>query len=192
MSRVKPPPPPDPACKAVDNQAWCEFHGAYKRFYHRRVKDREREARRPRPVRHPRPDRPGGGLLPTRTIEAPPGGPGRLADATSRAAEQAERLAAEGRRLWAELHTFAARWDGNRQAAEAFLADFTRRVPAGGCGCRESWREALAADPPDLSDARSMMAWSIRVHNRINRKLGKTEMDEATTRRRWDAGGTAP
>jgi hypothetical protein len=97
-----------------------------------------------------------------------------------------EDVGAAGRRLWGELHRFAASWEGDRAVALAWLADFRSRLPSGsGCACRAGWDEAIAADPPDLSSAQALMAWGWRIHNRINVKLDKPAVGWDEAARQW-------
>jgi hypothetical protein len=82
-------------------------------------------------------------------------------------------------RFWFALHTrnvLTARW----------LFEFTRRIPCG--GCRRHWREVVASNPPPLnaSPARTF-AWTVRVHNEINKLLGKPIVDLRTAKRLWSS-----
>ena len=63
-----------------------------------------------------------------------------------------------------------------------FLADFTRRIPSVACGCGGHWESVVAARRLPLGGSpETQFAWTVEVHNAVNRRLGKLEMsvDEA-------------
>jgi hypothetical protein len=94
-------------------------------------------------------------------------------------------LAALGRQLWTELHRWALAWDGNRATAREWLGAFRRRIPQVGCSCRAGWDDAIRANPPDLDRPAELFAWSVLVHNAVNRTLGKPEVSLEEARRTW-------
>lgn len=69
---------------------------------------------------------------------------------------------------WNELHTMS-----NNPAK---LADWEDRIPNYECKCREGYNQFKAADPPDFSSPMAFFHWSVRIHNAVNRKLGKAEL----------------
>lgn len=83
-----------------------------------------------------------------------------------------------GRQLWSELHAFA--WEYPREAtaedqrrAREWLAEWARRVPNFGCGCRRKWLAMVAICPPPLDGAETLYWWTVAAHDRVNRELGK-------------------
>ena len=70
---------------------------------------------------------------------------------------------------WIELHQ-ARDWDLNR------LLQWEQTIPAYGCSCREGYSQIKTEDPPDFLSPMAFFYWSIRIHNAVNRKLGKTEL----------------
>lgn len=86
--------------------------------------------------------------------------------------------------LWRELHRrpFAADYVGGDDSA--WLRDWSARVPCG--DCRMEWVQViLPALPPDFASRQAYFAWTVAVHNRVNRKLGRREWtaDEAAAHR---------
>ena len=69
---------------------------------------------------------------------------------------------------WNELHAM--------QNDPVKLADWESRIPNYECKCREGYELFKATDPPDFSSPMSFFHWSIRIHNAVNRKLGKAEL----------------
>jgi hypothetical protein len=133
-------------------------------------------------------------LVVNRPDPGPPEGPGKPQDETpggrpTETRTQA-RIAPEGlseamlqrlRALWASFHLHALMYRGNQAEELIWLRDFTASVPCG--GCRGHFIDVCNLDPPDLSSRESYFAWTVRVHNAINRELGKPEvsLDEATS-----------
>lgn len=56
------------------------------------------------------------------------------------------------------------------------LADWESRIPNYECKCREGYELFKATDPPDFSSPMAFFHWSVRIHNAVNRKLGKAEL----------------
>lgn len=79
------------------------------------------------------------------------------------------------RTLWAELH---AKQDPNAE----WFSDWLTRVPKS-CGCDKSL-QAIIEDlgTPDYTD---WFAYSVRLHNAVNRKLSKPEIDIEAARAIW-------
>lgn len=93
-----------------------------------------------------------------------------------------------GRRLWAELHAWAAGrpevLDARaRVMAHAWLAAWSRRIPRGpGCHCASEWPVALRISFPDLSTRAALVEWTTAFHDRINARLGKPLHDARSAR----------
>lgn len=56
------------------------------------------------------------------------------------------------------------------------LADWENRIPNYDCRCREGYNQFKAADPPDFSSPMAFFHWTVRIHDAVNRKLGKPEL----------------
>ncbi|MFH5806053.1 FAD-linked sulfhydryl oxidase, partial [Alienimonas sp. DA493] len=84
---------------------------------------------------------------------------------------------------WRMLHEYALRYDGDAEAAGAWLDRFAAGL---GCDdCRGHWRKLTAENPPDLTDAETFFASSVAWHNAVNRRIGKPEVTVAEARERW-------
>ena len=80
----------------------------------------------------------------------------------------------QSRELWEELHL--------KKGADAkWLAGWVKRIPKFGCACRKGFELILREIPPRFDD---WFAWTVEVHNAVNRKLGRKEwtLDEAVAR----------
>jgi len=70
------------------------------------------------------------------------------------------------RQHWKKLHT-------KQNPTPEWFADWLARIPnGGGCNCKRDFRLLLDANPPRYED---WFAWSVEIHNAVNRKLGKRE-----------------
>lgn len=86
----------------------------------------------------------------------------------------------DGPALWAELHTRAIEQIDAKSDA-AWLTAFPNKLPCG--TCRQHWLDLVAAHPPKFGF--DYFAWTVEVHNAINRQLGKPEMSYAAALERW-------
>lgn len=73
--------------------------------------------------------------------------------------------------LWNELHSRTASYGMDQIAEERWLKIFTTWVPCG--KCRRHWKELTAANPADLSSPKAYRDWAIKMHNEVNKSLGK-------------------
>ena len=90
-----------------------------------------------------------------------------------------DKLSTRGPELWCELHHWALTSHSTQNDAIRWLARFEARI---GCGdCRRHWQKLLTEHPPDVESNEDLFAWSVAMHNAINRALNKPEMtmDEA-------------
>lgn len=78
------------------------------------------------------------------------------------------------RNHWHELHT-------KQNATIEWLLDWIARIPPG-CGCGESFESIMLRLPPRFDD---WFAWTVEIHNAVNRKLGKTEITLAEAIELW-------
>lgn len=54
--------------------------------------------------------------------------------------------------------------------------------------CAEDLRSDLVKHPPDVEDREKFSLWMCGLHNRVNKKLGKTEYDCTKWKERWRDG----
>ena len=75
---------------------------------------------------------------------------------------------------WDDLH------DGTVKD-KATLANWELKIPQYGCSCKKFYAEWKAENAPDFTSPDAFFAWGVRLHNGVNRKLGKPELtiDEA-------------
>lgn len=72
------------------------------------------------------------------------------------------------RKHWEELH--------RKKGTDAkWLAGWVKRIPNFGCSCGEEFKRILREIPPRFDD--DWFRWTVEVHNAVNRKLGKPEID---------------
>ncbi len=98
-----------------------------------------------------------------------------------------ERLSKE---QWVEL--YRAHWESLHRIPQQ-LPTWTARegkrlykrwretIPVTGCDCGRKWNEIERENPPDTSSQEAFFEWSVKVHNEVNKKLGKPffSLDEA-------------
>lgn len=53
--------------------------------------------------------------------------------------------------------------------------------------CSTHFQKELAEDPPKTESRQELTQWLCRVHNRVNKRLGKPEFPCANIYMRWDA-----
>ena len=63
----------------------------------------------------------------------------------------------------------------------AGLASWETTIPQYECGCRAFYAKYKADNPPNFTTPEAFFAWGVKLHNAVNRKLGKPELtiDEA-------------
>ena len=93
-----------------------------------------------------------------------------------------------GRASWLLVHTMAAYYPEtptaeDRTSMGAFVRALGRFYPCESCA--EDFRRDIEAHPPDTSSRTALAAWWCQAHNRVNRKLGKTEFDCSRVDERW-------
>jgi Erv1/Alr family protein len=90
-------------------------------------------------------------------------------------------MAERGPDLWREVHCWALSTD--RKDVSRWLARFEIRI---GCGeCRRHWQAILNGQPPEISSNETLFAWSVHMHNAVNRQLNKPEMAVDAARTFW-------
>lgn len=70
--------------------------------------------------------------------------------------------------LWRELHS-------QQDATPEWFADWVKRVPNFGCGCRNWLKEYLQKNPPIYGEG--FYEWTVTLHDAVNAKLGKPIWD---------------
>ena len=86
--------------------------------------------------------------------------------------------------LWTELHTRALNFiddDTN------YLYNFAQRIPKytrKDCKCKDHWRIIFGQNPPTYGD--NYFSWTVKVHNLINKKLGKAIITEKEARKLYE------
>ncbi len=55
-------------------------------------------------------------------------------------------------------------------------------------GCREDMERSLRRRPPAVQSAHELAQWMCRLHNQVNRKLGKPQFDCSLVDQRWRDG----
>lgn len=54
--------------------------------------------------------------------------------------------------------------------------------------CAEDLREQLIVTPPQTSSQHDLSQWLCKIHNEVNKKLGKNEFDCKLVNQRWRDG----
>jgi hypothetical protein len=73
--------------------------------------------------------------------------------------------------LWAELHKRTTTYSMNKELEDRWLKIFTTWVPCG--KCKQHWVELNKENPVDLSSQKAYQDWAIKMHNEVNKSLGK-------------------
>lgn len=96
-----------------------------------------------------------------------------------------------GRNTWSFLHTMAAYYpkkpsEQQKKSMIQFIDSFSEFYP---CKiCAEDLREDLKTNRPDVRDRYTFSDWMCRIHNNVNRKLGKPVFDCSQVLERWRNG----
>lgn len=90
-----------------------------------------------------------------------------------------------GPRKWKELHNRPNLIVLNQRTEEAWLEIFATSIPCE--ECRDEFRKLLAHNPPDLSSSSRYFEWTWKIHNLVNKRLGKPQFGllEAQKAREW-------
>ena len=94
-----------------------------------------------------------------------------------------------GRATWTLLHTLAAQYPEHptsRQKRDArnLIDIMTRMYPCGECA--EHFSEVVKVCPPRVDSRHELSQWMCRVHNVVNRSIGKPEFNCSFIASRWE------
>lgn len=73
--------------------------------------------------------------------------------------------------LWLELHNQANKYTGDEKKEIRWLQIFNSWIPCG--ECKQHWLELTKSNPVDLSSSKAYVDWAIKMHNEVNKSLGK-------------------
>jgi len=98
-----------------------------------------------------------------------------------KASERRVRFSFEtGPQLWKDLHTQTG-------ITPDWLRSFSKRVKKlSACGCLNHWLEWLHDNPLPETD---QFEWTVRAHNAVNKRLGKSELSLSEARTIWSSPG---
>eukprot|EP00879_Flechtneria_rotunda_P007686 GHRR01008059.1.p1 GENE.GHRR01008059.1~~GHRR01008059.1.p1 ORF type:complete len:220 (+),score=76.94 GHRR01008059.1:571-1230(+) len=93
-----------------------------------------------------------------------------------------------GRATWTFLHTLAAQFPARptrqqQRDARQLVDSLTRVYPC--ADCAQHFQEIVRRDPPDVSNGEQFSRWMCRVHNTVNRHLGKPAFNCDLVAGRW-------
>lgn len=93
-----------------------------------------------------------------------------------------------GRATWTFLHTLAAthppKPTGKQQEQlKRFMKDFADVYPC--APCAESFREIIKQHPADTKTGPVFADWMCKVHNEVNKEVGKESFDCRKVGERW-------
>lgn len=86
---------------------------------------------------------------------------------------QAKQLSEKGRELWSELHS---------TVTIETLPQWEEKIPNYSCKCKAFYNAWKIDNPPRPDD---FFAWTVELHNAVNRKLEKPEMTLEEARSLW-------
>lgn len=96
-----------------------------------------------------------------------------------------------GSNTWSFLHTMAAYYPANpneeqKKDMKTFMGLFSKFYP---CEiCAEDLRQQLKVMPPETNSQHQLSQWLCKIHNEVNKKLGKPEFDCNLVNERWKDG----
>jgi hypothetical protein len=108
-----------------------------------------------------------------------------VAPATNRVIHKEHRIGGEkaieiqGRIAWALLHVYTVCYPYVVTLFEGYIPS------ASGCSCKENYKAILADYPFDYSSPDAFFESGVRLHNAVNRKLGKPEITIEEARSIW-------
>ncbi|VDM75765.1 unnamed protein product [Strongylus vulgaris] len=96
-----------------------------------------------------------------------------------------------GRSTWNLLHTMSVYYPENpneeqKKTAFQFMDSLSKTFPCDFCA--KDLRKDLKQDPPKLESREEFAMWMCRLHNKVNKKIGKEEFDCSKVFERWRDG----
>lgn len=96
-----------------------------------------------------------------------------------------------GSKTWAFLHTMAAFYPNcpsseQKSDMTKFFDTFSKFYPCSSCA--DDLRDQLKESPPETESQSTLSQWLCRVHNEVNKKVGKPEFDCKLVDQRWRDG----
>lgn len=93
-----------------------------------------------------------------------------------------------GRNSWSLFHTMAAYYpekpsNEDKVVMNNFIQAIARFYPCESCAI--DFRRDIKDDPPEMNSRVKLSYWWCRIHNKVNRKLGKPEFDCSKIDERW-------
>jgi len=95
-----------------------------------------------------------------------------------------------GRAAWTLLHTVTMAYpdtptEDHQTTMRIFFESFGSVYPC--ASCSHDFLQMLQVSPPETDSKVSLTQWLCRIHNEVNRKIGKPEFPCANIYARWDA-----
>ena len=94
------------------------------------------------------------------------------------------RITKEGSRYWAELHLFGLRNPSLCAENDFWFRQWMLSLPFDGCPCEQHLKDFLRNNPTDWSD---FFAWSVRLHNSVNDRIGRPTISVENARIVWSS-----
>lgn len=96
-----------------------------------------------------------------------------------------------GNHTWSFLHTMAAYYptkptNEQKQDMQQFITLFSKFFPCKPCA--DDFRADLKAHPANVESREDLSLWFCKMHNIVNKKIGKKEFDCSKVLERWKDG----
>ncbi|KAJ1347332.1 hypothetical protein KIN20_002368 [Parelaphostrongylus tenuis] len=96
-----------------------------------------------------------------------------------------------GRSTWNLLHTMSVYYpqkptEVEKKTASTFMESLAKLYPCDFCA--KDLRKDLKGEPPKLENREEFAMWMCRLHNKVNRKMGKPDFDCSKVFERWKDG----
>jgi hypothetical protein len=94
----------------------------------------------------------------------------------------------KGPLLWKEIHLRALKWKSGDDTM--YLRRITHRLRAisSSCDCVGFYAKWLEDNPPEFGKNFNYFKYTVRLHNAVNKKLGKPTITFATAKKYWSGG----